>query len=215
MNNDKKNTSASINNEDQVVIIGNKFDVRGDLNGVGAAIISGKIEGNVSASQVIIERGGSVIGNITCNQLDISGHVQGLIEAVDIVIREKGVIEDGDLNYSTLAIESGGVVTGRLKQQAMDGSPKNIQPLRAETQAQVFIAFGGGLEEILRSAVLRHEARLSLMDDTPIPYWIQLSQAEPGLIVNVVEYEQLIDSGLKLEMRLYVDSQYFDLSLPS
>jgi cytoskeletal protein CcmA (bactofilin family) len=209
------NKSEPINNEDQVAIIGNKFDIKGDLNGVGAAIISGKIEGNISANQVVIEHGGSVVGNITCQQIDISGHVYGLIEAIDVVIREKGVIENGDLNYTTLAIESGGVVTGRLKQQSVDVVPNNIQPLRAETKKQMSIAFSGDLEGVLHSKELRRQARLSLLDGSAPPYWVCLSLEEPCLIVNVPEYEQLKESGLKLGLRLQVGIKNFELSLPS
>ena len=220
MSNDKKiGPFAPINNEDQVVIIGNTFDIKGDLNGVGAAIISGKIEGNVTASQIVIEGGASIIGNITCALLDISGHVRGSIDAANVIIREKATIE-GDLTYSSLVIENGGIVTGKLKQNiakplgSMDSSQNNLQSLRAQTQALTHVAFPLDLSQKLRSHGSRMIAHLSLIDGSQIPSWIGLTQDKLGLTVRSLELQQLVDSNLKLDMRLHVGSEFFDFYLP-
>jgi len=211
---------APINNEDQVVIIGNKFELKGDLNGVGAAIISGKIEGNVSASYVVIESSGLIIGNITCALLDISGHVRGSIDSGDVIIRENATIE-GDLTYSSLAIESGGVVTGKLKQaiaKPLDGlgsDQKNFQSPRAQPQALTHIVFPLDVSQKLRSHASRMSAHLSLIDGSPIPSWIGLTQDKLGLMVHSREFQQLVDSELKLDMRIHVGSQFFDFHLPT
>lgn len=210
---------TSISNEDQVVIVGNTFEIKGDINGLGAVIISGKIEGNVSASQIVIESGASVIGNVTCLQLDISGHVRGLIESGNVIVRENATIE-GDLNYSSLAIESGGTVTGKLKQVSSkspgnaDAGPKNFQSPRVPTQTVTHISFPVDLSQKLRSHESRMSAHLSLLDGSPVPVWIRLNQDRLGLTVNSLELQQLEDSNLNLELRLHVGSQFFDFKLP-
>ena len=58
-------------------------------------------------------------------------------------------------------------------------------------------------------------AHLTLLDGTPIPSWINLNQDKLGLIVDSLQLQELEDSGLKIEMRLHVGSQYFDFNLPT
>lgn len=206
-----------INNEDQIMIIGKKFDIKGDLDGVGAVIISGKVEGNVSASQVVVEGGGSIIGNITCQQLDVSGHVRGAIEVTDVVIRQQGEIE-GDLNYSTIAIESGGAISGKLKQTTpktsipTSGAPRGFEPTKV--QGMTRITFPIDLSQKLRSHESLKSAHISLLDGSPVPGWINLAEDKLGLMVDSLQLKQLNESNLKIELRLHVGSQYFDFTLP-
>lgn len=220
MNTERKvNPLTPSNNEDQIAIIGKKFDIKGDLNGVGAVIISGKIEGNISATQVVIERGATVLGDISCTQIDISGHVRGLIDAGDVVIREKASIE-GDLNYSTIAIESGSAVSGKLKQttskpsSAMVGAPPSPAYQPSPPQGIVRIAFPVDLSQKLRLHESRMSAHLSLVNGNPPPPWIRLNQDKLGLAVDNLELEQLQAKNQKIEMRLHVGTQFFDFSLP-
>ena len=220
MNVEKKINSFTPNNEDnQIAIIGKNFDIKGDLNGAGAVIISGKIEGNISATQVVIERGATVLGDIVCTQIDISGHVRGQVDATTVVIREKASIE-GDLSYSTIAIESGSAVSGKLKQVAI--KPSNsisdalVRPGPQPSSAQgiVRIAFPADLSRKLQIHEARMSAHLSLEDGSPPPSWISLNQDKLGLSVASQELKQLQEKNQKVDMRLHVGSQYFDFSLP-
>lgn len=221
MINDKKiNAFTQIKNEEQIVIIGESFDIKGDLSGTGAAIISGKIEGNVSANQVVVEKGGSVIGNIICQELDISGYIRGSIEGSDIVIRENATIE-GDLSYLTLTIENGGVVTGKLKRvnakpaKAIAGDSKSPPPQGVQSQNLTRIVFPVDLSQKLRTHPGWMSAHLTLIDGAPIPSWINLNQDKLGLIVDSAQLQELEASGLKIKMRLHVGSQFFDFNLPT
>jgi cytoskeletal protein CcmA (bactofilin family) len=220
VNTEKKiNTFTPNNNENQIAIIGKQFDIKGDLNGVGAVIISGKIEGNISATQVVIERGAKVLGDIACTQIDISGHVRGQIDATDVVIREKASIE-GDLSYSTIAMESGSVVSGKLKQvplkpsSAIANAPANPQQQALQSQGLIRVAFPVDLSRKLQIHESRMSAHLSLEDGSAAPAWISLNQDKLGLTVGSLELKQLQEKSQKLAMRLHVGSQYFDFSLP-
>ena len=158
--------------------------------------------------------GASVLGNVNCSQLDISGHARGQIEAANVIVHKNAVIE-GDLNYSSLTIESGGVVTGKLKQSTpkLEGVSKNFDSKGVQTKTR--IAFPVDLSEKLRNHESRMGAHLSLIDGSPVPAWINLTQDKLGLIVSGLELQQLQETGLKLEMRLHVGANYFDFNLPT
>lgn len=220
MNIEKKINSFTPNNDDnQIAIIGKNFDIKGDLNGIGAVIISGKIEGNISATQVVIERGATVLGDIACSQIDISGHVRGQIDAADVVIREKASIE-GDLSYSTIAMESGSILSGKLKQVAVKPSssianaPVRPEPQSMQSQGLIRVAFPVDLSRKLQIHEARMGAHLSLEDGSPTPAWITLNQDKLGLTVGSQELKQLQEKNQKVDMRLHVGTQYFDFSLP-
>jgi cytoskeletal protein CcmA (bactofilin family) len=218
VNVEKKINSFTPNNDDnQIAIIGKNFEIKGDLSGAGAVIISGKIEGNISATQVIVERGATVLGDVACTQIDISGHVRGQIDAATVVIREKASIE-GDLSYSTIAIENGSTVSGKLKQVSIKPSTSDalVRPGPQPSNAQriVRIAFPIDLSRKLQIHEARMSAHLSLEDGSPPPAWISLNQDKLGLSVDSQELKQLQEKNQKVDMRLHVGSQYFDFSLP-
>ena len=214
------NPPASSNSESQITIISKSFDVKGDLNGVGAVIVSGKIEGNISASQIVVEGTAVILGDITCEQIDISGHVRGLINAADVIIRETASIE-GDLNYSSIAMESGSTITGKLKQtpakqsSTMVAAPiTSAQTLATQRQESLNIAFPVELSQKLQLHESRMSAHLSLVDGGPAPAWVNLNHDKLGLSVNSLELRQLQEKNQVIEMRLHVGSQYFDFNLP-
>jgi len=224
VNTDKRTSLITpSNSEDQIAIIGKKFDIKGDLNGIGAVIISGKIEGNISASQVVIERGGVVLGNIACSQIDISGQVRGTIDAADVVIRDKASIE-GDLSYSSIAMESGCTISGKLKQTApkQQATVETAQTIahppptqNTYSQGSISIPLPIELCHKLRLHEARMSAHLSLIDGNPAPPWIELNQDKLGLTVDALELQQLQEKKQAIEMRLHVGSHYFDFNLPN
>jgi cytoskeletal protein CcmA (bactofilin family) len=210
-NNTQKNINPpDIKSEEQVAVIGKLFEFKGNLSGTGAVILSGKIEGNILATQVIVEKEAHAVGDISCQQIDISGHVQGMIEVVDAVIRTTAIIE-GDLHYSSIAIESGGRIIGRLKQVQKKITPNDGKPPKEFTQ----IAFPVELAEKLRTHESRMAAYLSAIDGSPPPEWIKLNQDRLGLTANSIELKRLKDAGSQMGMRLHIGSQYFDFNLPA
>lgn len=220
MNNNSKLTPPLLGDaENQITLVGQAFEIKGDLIGLGAVVISGKIEGSVSANQVVVEKGASIWGNIACAKLDVSGQVRGQIEASDVIIRENAAIE-GDVVYSTLAIESGGTISGNLKKIA---SKQSINPgvaqrefaqQKQQIQPVTRIAFPVDLSQKLRNHESRSSAYISLADGSPPPAWINLSQDKLGLIVGNPQFEQFKEDGAKITVRLHAGSQYFDLTLP-
>ncbi len=58
---------------DAFVVIGHQADVRADIS-AESVIVAGRVEGNIKASSSVeIQAGGSVVGNLTANELHIEG----------------------------------------------------------------------------------------------------------------------------------------------
>ena len=220
-NNSKLNLPTPSDTEDQIAIIGKAFEIKGDLVGLGTIIVSGRIEGNVSANQVVIEKDASILGNVSCTQLDISGQIRGQIVATDVIIRENANIE-GDVDYSTLAMEGGGTISGKLKKSTakspsnVDNAKKNFAQQRAQTQQHVTrIDFPVDLSQKLRSHESRASAYITLADGAPTPTWINLAQDKLGLLVTNPQFQQFIEKGLEATVRIHIDTQYFDIEIPT
>lgn len=85
----------------------------GDLLADSNFRIDGEILGNVSTSaKVVVGENGSIKGNLTCQEADIEGKVDGklTIESL-LVLREKATIT-GDIKTSKLHIEEGAIFLG-------------------------------------------------------------------------------------------------------
>lgn len=219
-NNSPKVNTPDFNNEEQVVVIGKQFDFEGNLSGTGAVILSGKMEGNIISTQVIIEKEARAIGNISCQQIDISGYVQGVVEVVDAVIRATATVE-GDLHYSSIAIENGGRIIGKLKQTPKKSSPITIDIAKEFVTPKktapefIQIAFPVDLTQKLRTHESHMGAYLTMTDGGATPSWVKLNQDKLGLTANSVELKRLEDTRSQVELRLHVGSQYFDFKLPA
>jgi len=85
----------------------------GDIITDSNIVIDGEIVGNIfSRSKVFIGATGTVFGNISCNEADIEGNIDGSLEVEGLLIlREKSKIV-GDILTSKLHIEEGAVFLG-------------------------------------------------------------------------------------------------------
>ena len=76
--------------------------------------IEGQIRGNVHGSVVLINKGGSVTGEIWAERIDVGGAVRGPIVAVNIALRDSARVE-GDMMYQKLSISEGAEFDGRAR----------------------------------------------------------------------------------------------------
>ena len=203
--------------EDNVLLLGKNFSIVGDLIGQGTVIISGKVEGNITAKKAVSEAGSYVVGNISCTQLDVSGLVKGLIQATNVIIR-KGALVEGEVHYSTLAMEQGCEVLGKLKKiiekPLASGASNTTIDTKNQATEVVLLNFPNELKVKLQDSVLRSKANLTLVNGGAAPAWINLTGDKLGLLVSSNEIQALKNKNETLQLRLNVGENYFDFSLP-
>jgi cytoskeletal protein CcmA (bactofilin family) len=100
-----------------ISVIGTDLTILGD----GITIISqstlqidGHIRGNVHGRVVLINKGGSVTGEIWAERIELSGAVRGPIVAVNIALHDSARVE-GDIMHQKLSISEGAEFDGRAR----------------------------------------------------------------------------------------------------
>ena len=106
-------------------IIGPDLEINGDINIKGDLLIYGQVTGNVNCDGLITTMKDSIVsGSIITNFADISGKVDGNIEAKNKVSLSSTASLSGDLLASIIVIEEGAMFNGLCK---MNSSSEEIK----------------------------------------------------------------------------------------
>lgn len=96
-----------------VTFISALTSVEGDILLERAALVAGKIKGNVRSSGLVnIELGGLIEGELTCDELRVSGVFRGKVHSNKVVIVSSGVLE-GEVASQAFEIYEGGQFIGQ------------------------------------------------------------------------------------------------------
>lgn len=101
----------------------------GDIFSESNLRIDGEVQGNVStAAKVVIGENGMIQGNLTCQEADVEGNLNGnlFIDGL-LILREKSKIV-GDIQTNKLHVEEGAVFVGSCK-MIVDTSATQVNPL--------------------------------------------------------------------------------------
>ena len=90
-----------------VVSSGSRLE--GRITSPSTISISGNVEGELNASEIVIEKEGSVSGSIFAEHLIIIGNFEGEVSANKITIASSGSVK-GDLSYKRVAIDDGAIL---------------------------------------------------------------------------------------------------------
>ena len=90
-----------------VVSSGSRLE--GRITSPSTISISGNVEGELNASEIVIEKEGSVSGSIFAEHLIIIGNFEGEVSANKITIASTGRVK-GDLSYKRVAIDDGAIL---------------------------------------------------------------------------------------------------------
>ena len=94
-------------------IIGPDFEINGDINIDGDIIVYGKVRGNVICNGLItLSKEATIVGNIKTYNADISGTIDGDLEAKEKISLSSSSILKGDISASILVIEDGSTFNG-------------------------------------------------------------------------------------------------------
>lgn len=73
--------TASRNTGEELFVVGRGFHLVGTVRGAGQCIVDGSVDGTVESDTIKVNAGGFVSGELKCNFLEVTGRVQGNIEA--------------------------------------------------------------------------------------------------------------------------------------
>ena len=101
-------------NQPGCLFVGEGVVLKGSFTVPDIASISGKIEGELSAKQIVVEVTGTVSGRVSGEVIDVRGEVvEHLTASQALIIRATGKAH-GAIHYSEIEIEKGGSVHGDL-----------------------------------------------------------------------------------------------------
>jgi cytoskeletal protein CcmA (bactofilin family) len=106
-------------------IIASGTTITGDINSDGDLRIEGSIIGNINTKgKVVVGITGKIAGEITCKNFDLSGKVEGKVNAEKLLSLKSTANILGDINAGKLAVEPGAVFTGtcKMKENGMNPS---------------------------------------------------------------------------------------------
>ena len=90
--------------------------ITGDVVSDGDIRIEGSINGNINTKgKVVVGVTGKVNGEIFCKNFDLSGKIEGKVNAEKLLSLKSTANILGDINAGKLAVEPGAVFTGNCK----------------------------------------------------------------------------------------------------
>ena len=97
--------------------------IKGDIKTNNDIRIDGIIEGLVfSDAKVVVGPSGKVLGDIMCQNADISGKVSGIIAVKELLFLKNTAVVDGDISTNKLVVEAGAKFNGNC---SMGTKPTN------------------------------------------------------------------------------------------
>jgi cytoskeletal protein CcmA (bactofilin family) len=108
-------TRSSATSSGEASVLGRGARVRGRISGEGDLRVEGEVEGDVTVSgDLVIEHGGSVVGDVGAASLVILGALKGDVDARGPVAVRAGASVEGDLSGSEVSLEEGAAFRGRI-----------------------------------------------------------------------------------------------------
>jgi cytoskeletal protein CcmA (bactofilin family) len=102
-------------NQQGCLFVGEGVILKGNFEVPDIASVSGVIEGELSAKQVIVEVSGVIRGKVTAESVDVRGEIaQNLTATRSLIIRPSGKVS-GAISYAEIEIEKGGQIHGDLQ----------------------------------------------------------------------------------------------------
>jgi cytoskeletal protein CcmA (bactofilin family) len=132
--NNKNTSSMSSRTPDSgsVNIIGAGTSIEGDVISSGDIRIDGSLKGTLKTrGKLVIGPSGSVEGEVSCQNADISGNIRGKVNVAELLALKSTAKLSGEISTGKLAIEPGADFSGSC---SMGGVVKEIQHEHAEAE---------------------------------------------------------------------------------
>ena len=115
-------TPQDLDNDSKLVLVGSGVRVEGRIDGAESADVSGSLSGTLKSSSININTSGSFNGDMTGQDVVISGNVEGEITSEDTIIVNQSAKIKGTIEYSSLQVSYGAKLEGSLRHR---GSVQN------------------------------------------------------------------------------------------
>jgi cytoskeletal protein CcmA (bactofilin family) len=115
-------TPQDLDNDSKLVLVGSGVRVEGRIDGAESADVSGSLSGTLKSSRININTSGSFNGDMTGQDVVISGNVEGEITSEDTIIVNQSAKIKGTIEYSSLQVSYGAKLEGSLRHR---GSVQN------------------------------------------------------------------------------------------
>ena len=100
----------------EISSISSEITIVGKITGKGTVKISGRIEGELHASRVLIADGAQIEGDIVAKEVTIGGRVRGTIHANRVKLTSSAIVE-GDIFHRSLSIEDNARFEGSSRRE--------------------------------------------------------------------------------------------------
>ena len=105
---DESNTSS---------LLGREIKIIGKISSKGAIQLDGILEGEITASKLVIEKSAKVVGSVTSEDLVIKGRIIGPVFGKKVRFGSSARVE-GDTFHETIAIEDGAYYEGSIRRHS-------------------------------------------------------------------------------------------------
>ena len=95
-------------------LLGKEIKIIGKISSQGAIQLDGILEGEITASRLVIEKSAKVVGSVTSEDLVIKGRIIGPVFGKKVRFGSSARVE-GDTFHETIAIEDGAYYEGSIK----------------------------------------------------------------------------------------------------
>ena len=95
-------------------LLGKEIKIFGKISSKGALQLDGDLEGEITASKLVIEKSAKVVGSVTSDDLVIKGRIIGPVFGKKVRFGSSARVE-GDTFHETIAIEDGAYYEGSIK----------------------------------------------------------------------------------------------------
>lgn len=102
-------------------VISEGFFFNGDIQSLGQLTVDGEIIGSIAVENLIIGVNGSVGGAVQAKTINVKGRLSGKVRCDEIIVGGRSIV-DGDLTYSSITIQRGGVVKGDIHKSLVGSS---------------------------------------------------------------------------------------------
>ena len=102
-------------------LLGKEIKIIGKISSKGALQLDGILEGEITASKLVIEKSAKVIGSVTSEDLVIKGRIIGPVFGKKVRFGSSARVE-GDTFHETIAIEDGAYYEGSIRRHNRDDS---------------------------------------------------------------------------------------------
>ncbi len=109
-------------------VVGPSVVVEGDFSSEGNILVKGTVSGNVQTGRLLtVEEGAKILANVKANDALVSGEVKGNMHVEEKLHLTESARVLGDIYCSTLEVESGAIVHGKVTMTDIE-----IEDLRPE-----------------------------------------------------------------------------------